>query len=366
LKRLSRRSGRLGLFLALLLFVALLALVSIGHGPRLPGPGGQASPPSLPLRFPPGTLPLRVGIHVKNLYNLQLESQTFSADGWYRLEWDPPLEALRRENGIAVARMVEFINQVETWDSEIEAETPEPVLESDGSRTQTFRFSARFYIDALDVHDSPFETIELPLILETRPEIFSLEQRAVQLIPARNQNRLVGEYGDVAGYVLRGARQVPSSNTYEPMGPGEDETHSQLAIRVLYGSDFQAGFIKWILPLLIVMGIVLLAPSLESSLGDLRLAIPSTALLTLVFLQQTYRAELPATPYPTFLDQLYAASYLVAVGLFVLFLWSSNQFEATPEEQRSAMRRRINRIDALCQWGALLGLMVWAGLAWIL
>jgi hypothetical protein len=139
--------------------------------------------------------------------------------------------------------MVEFINQVETRDSEIEAETPEPVRESDGSPPQTFRFSARFHIDALDVHDSPFETIELPLILQTRPEIFSLEQRAVQLSPAHNQNRLVGEYGDVAGYVLRGARQVPSSNTHGPMGPGAEETYSQMAIRVLHGSDFQAGFI---------------------------------------------------------------------------------------------------------------------------
>ncbi len=86
------------------------------------------------------------------------------------------------------------------------------------------------------------------------------------------------------------------------------------------------------------MIVVLLAPGLEGSLGDLRLAIPSTALLTLVFLQQSYRAELPSTPYPTFLDQLYAYSYLVALGLFLLFVWSSNLFEAAPEPERKAVR----------------------------
>lgn len=53
----------------------------------------------------------------------------------------------------------------------------------------------------------------------------------------------------------------------------------------------------------------------------MRLAIPSTALLTQVFLQQTRKAELPSTPYLTFLDELYACSYLLAVGLFILFLW---------------------------------------------
>lgn len=83
------------------------------------------------------------------------------------------------------------------------------------------------------------------------------------------------------------------------------------------------------------------------------------------FLQQTYRTELPATPYPTFLDPLYAYCYLVAVGLFVLFVWSSNQFEATPEDQQDRLRARINRIDGRCQWGALLGLGVWIALAWV-
>jgi hypothetical protein len=127
-----------------------------------------------------------------------------------------------------------------------------------------------------------------------------------------------------------------------------------------------AAFTKWVLPLMIVMIIVLLAPSLEGSLGEVRLAIPSTAILSLVFLQQTYRSELPATPYPTFLDQLYAYSYVVAVGLFVLFVWSSNLFESTPPDQQGHVRQRINRIDALCQRGACVGLGIWAVLAWLL
>ena len=117
----------------------------------------------------------------------------------------------------------------------------------------------------------------------------------------------------------------------------------------------------WIPLVLIVMSVVLLAPSIESSLGEMRLAIPSTALLTLVFLQQTYKAELPSTPYLTFLDELYAYSYLVAVGLFILFLWGSNRMEAAAPERRQAVQRSINTI---CQWGALLGLGAVAVVAW--
>ncbi|MEI7953103.1 MAG: hypothetical protein WCH37_10565, partial [Synechococcaceae cyanobacterium ELA182] len=79
---------------------------------------------------------------------------------------------------------------------------------------------------------------------------------------------------------------------------------------------------------------------------------------TLVFLQQTYKAELPSTPYLSFLDELYTYCYLVAVGLFVLFLWSSNRMEAAAPEQREWVRLRLNRIDSLGQWGA------WRGWCW--
>ena len=122
---------------------------------------------------------------------------------------------------------------------------------------------------------------------------------------------------------------------------------------------------QWILPFLLVLCLVLLAPSLEGSLGDARLAIPPTALLTLVFLQQTYKAEMPPTAYLTFLDHLYAYGYALSVGLFVLFLWGSNQMEAANENQRERVMRQINRVDLRCQIGGLVGLGLVALLAWM-
>jgi hypothetical protein len=316
--------------------------------------------------FPPGAPELRVGLLMKNIYNLQLESQTFSADGWYWLEWDDDLERILRDQSLKPDQLVEFANQVEAWDSQIDQETADAQRLGDGSRYQLFRFSARFYIDAIDERHSPFETVVLPVVVETRPEAFALSRAAVRLRPADTASPLTGDYSELAGYSLKRNWIVEGQNAYEMIGPRQDEVYSQLAFRVAYGSEPWASFMKWILPLLIVMTIVLLAPSLESSLGEMRLAIPSTALLTLVFLQQTYKAELPTTPYLTFLDELYAYSYLVAVGLFILFLWGSNRMESAPPAQRPEVQRSINRIDSLCQWGALLGLGVVAVLAWFL
>jgi hypothetical protein len=316
--------------------------------------------------FPAEAPQLQVGLLLKNIYDLRLESQTFSADGWYWLEWDEDLEAIRRSHELMPSQMVEFANQVEAWDAQNEPEAADPQRTADGRHYQLFRFSARFYIDTIDERHSPFETVVLPVVFETRPESFALGRSAVRLRPVRELGSLTGDYTEVAGYSLKRNWVVEGQNHYDLIGAHRGDTYSQLAFRVAYGSEPWAAFMKWILPLLIVMSIVLLAPSLESSLGEVRLAIPSTALLTLVFLQQTYKAELPATPYLTFLDELYAFSYLVAVGLFVLFLWGSNRLEAVPPEQREAVRRRINQIDILSQRGALLGFGVVALLAWFL
>lgn len=318
------------------------------------------------LPFPPDAPQLRVGLLMKNIYNLQLESQTFSADGWYWLEWGEDLQRILRERNLQPAQLVEFSNQVEAWDAQIEQETADAQPLADGSRYQLFRFSARFYIDTLDERHSPFETVVLPVVIEPRPEAFALSRDAVLLKPASALTPLTGDYSELAGYALMRNWIVEGQNTYQLIGPHRRDVYSQLSFRVAYRSEPWASFMKWILPLLIVMSIVLLAPSLESSLGEIRLAIPSTALLTLVFLQQTYKAELPSTPYLTFLDELYAYSYLVAVGLFGLFLWGSNRMESSSPEQLPDVKRTINRIDTVCQWGALLGFAAVALLAWYL
>jgi len=369
------------------LVVALLALVLLVrlHGPA-PGPAWiSAAEAQAPLRYPlpvsrpspqgrqagwrpfPAEAPtLRVGLLLKNIYNLDLESQTFSADGWYWLEWGEDVERLLRSHALDPSKMVEIVNQVETWNGRIEPESADPESIVDGRRYQGFRFSGRFSIDAIDMRHSPFEKVVLPVVFETRPELFTRANAAVQLKPDSHLGSLTGDYSELAGYSLKSNWVVEGQNLYAMSDRHRDEIYSQLTFRVAFGSQAWPSFMKWILPLVIVMSIVLLAPSLESSLGEMRLAIPSTALLTLVFLQQTYKAELPSTAYLTFLDELYAYSYLVAVGLFVLFLWASNRMEAAAPEQRPAIQRSINRIDTLCQWGALLGFGVVSALAWFL
>jgi hypothetical protein len=179
--------------------------------------------------------------------------------------------------------MVEIVNQVETWNGRIEPESADPESIVDGRRYQGFRFSGRFSIDAIDMRHSPFENVVLPVVFETRPELFTLANAAVQLKPDSHLGSLTGDYSELAGYSLKSNWVVEGQNLYAMSDRHRDEIYSQLTFRVAFGSQAWPSFMKWILPLLIVMSIVLLAPSLESSLGEMRLAIPSTALLTLAY-----------------------------------------------------------------------------------
>jgi hypothetical protein len=125
------------------------------------------------------------------------------------------------------------------------------------------------------------------------------------------------------------------------------------------------------------MAVVFLAPSLEASLGELRLAIPSTALLTLVVMQQTYQAELPPLPYLTFLDILYAYCYLIAIAQFVLFVWGINVLAAaeaavskqTADQAAPAaemmLRRSIDLADRRFQQISLVGMVAVLILAYL-
>jgi hypothetical protein len=323
-----------------------------------PRPGYRAVP------FPQSARPLKVGIELNNIYDLELERQVFAADGWYWLQWSEPFNEILKARDIEPLKMVEFLNQVEPWDSKIEPDTPLPLRRSDGTYYQLIRFSGRFSVKDIDQHHSPFGGVVLPLILEARPESFQLGQLAVRLEPDRSQKRILGNYGSLAGYQLKRAWIQEGSNSHQLYDVDRDEIYSELVVNVVYGAEPWSSFLKWILPPLIVMVVVMLAPGLDSSLEDIRMAIPSTALLTLVFLQQTYKSELPSVPYLTFLDELYTYFYFVSVVMFALFLWSSNRLEDAPAQDREGIRLALNRINSYFFWGLLAGQGVVAIVAW--
>jgi hypothetical protein len=304
---------------------------------------------------------IRLGVHLENAYNLSIPDQTFMAEGWYWLEWPEALQQRMGSEKINSDTMVEFVNNIIGKDFRVSPDNPEPVRKADGSFYQLFRFSGSFYIDDLNLRRSPFNELSLPLLFETRPVSFATDGgEPLLLMPVSNQEGLIGSYASIKGYKQVGVNIQPLIHSYPTdFGDGSAYDFAMTEMRVYYRTTWFPPLLKWVLPLLIVMAVVFLAPSLEGSLGELRLAIPSTALLTLVVMQQTYQTELPSLPYLTFLDILYGYCYFVSIALFVLFLWGTNvhasQANPTPAVA-AAIRTRLDKADQRFQLISLIGM----------
>ena len=305
------------------------------------------------------------GIHLDKIYELNLNSRTFTADGEIWLEWLPEVEELLQRYDTDPADLISLTNRIETWDSTFEPSAAGPRELSGGRRQLLFRFSSRFYDDAVDFRRDPFDVLKVPIIIELEPLWTSQKYADLRLLPAPSNDNLVGELGSLSGYQLQGASFKPflrrSSNS---LGSWYRPQLSQVRLEVTYQSNLWPGIVNWIIPLMIINSIVLMAPSVEGTLSDVRLAIPSTALLTLIFLQQSYHSSLPKLPYTTFLDDLFTTSYLIAMALFGLFTWGYNVYMAAPDEQKASTMRRINQADMRFQYLSLGLLVLTAVISW--
>ncbi len=367
------RNRRWWLWLALLVIVVAVALKVVG--PRAARPTGVLIQEET-TRVDPRAQPpqgkgyaVEIGSYIENLHSLSLRQRIFNVEGFYWLQWPRAVQDLMEAQGITPLQLVELTNQVNASSAQIQADTPAPVPRTGDRFYQLFRYSASFYIPTLNLRRSPFEELVLPVFFEVVPDAFSRQQANVVLVHDHDsRNSQVGAYAGINGYDIEEVRFTSSQHSYGTnwgLHQG-DLDYSRLAVEVVMKSDIFSSFVTWILPLLIVMLIVFLAPSLGGELGDIRLAIPSTALLTLIFLQQSYKSELPSLSYLTFLDCLYAYSYIVSLVLFVLFLWGTNVYEEAEDSGKKDALRRINRMDLVFQLSAFVGffaVVIWAWIA---
>mgnify|MGYP006241170727 FL=1 len=154
------------------------------------------------------------GIHLDKIYELNLNSRTFTADGEIWLEWLPEVEALLQKHGDDPAELITLANRIETWDSTFEPSTDAPRELSGGRRQQLYHFSSRFYDDEVDFRRDPFDMLRLPVIVELKPLWTSQKYADLRLLPEPSDDNLVGELGSLSGYQLESASFTPVSYTH--------------------------------------------------------------------------------------------------------------------------------------------------------
>ncbi len=358
---------RLSIVLGILGFAAAVWANRTGQFSVKPFPhGGEALAVTSATQWPPTVAPVKMGMFLENVYDFNISTQSIAAELVVWLSWREDFQKLLDADGLSIEQVVMPINRVNSWDSVARPFYAKPLRRSDGSYYQLVRFGGRFYADVIDLHRYPFERVSFPLIFgfTSMSDLFTADK--ARLVPDTS-NSGVGAYIDIIGFATDGVsltefiQKTPTNYGFAEQKP---LSFSQVRMTVDYTKSGIAAFQQLILPLVIVMLIVLVAPNLAASLWDVRIAIPSTALLTLVFMQQGYRQTLPLLPYVTFLDQVYAQCYLVTFGLFCLFVHTSNKLDTTAEDERPAQIAKLNKLDTRMQMGFILFLVVGVTLNW--
>jgi hypothetical protein len=370
--------GRLGSSIA---SKVLLSALCVGLILALQSAGGvgQASPRSnrdvatfapantSELLSKPNAIAVKVGAYVDNFHDLSLQNRRFVAEGYYWLEWPQSLQNKLDSEKIEPKSIIVLANQVDNWDGQINSFSEEPIRLANGNYYQQFQFSANFYIPEINLRRFPFESVELPVIFEIGDDSLAIQKGNVILVPDASRNALVGSFAEINGYRITSSVLKPTVHTFGTnLGLNNgDLSYSGVALQATLKSTPLPSILKYFLPLMIVVGIVILAPSLEGELGYIRLPIPSTGLLTLIFLQQAHQAQLPELDYLTFLDWIYACGYVIAIGTFLFFVWGTNYYQRTPKKGKEQALATINRADIIFQASAVVGTVVAGLMAWM-
>ena len=380
---LFRSSLQRGLVWLLIGLLSLAAVLLPASGPMLGRAGEQPDVPagSQTLLVPPDQKPqglvIHVGLRVKNIYDLSLAAQSFMADGWYWLSWGDAVQAVLEKLKIEPTQIVEFTNEIEPAQYSFSEELPEGIkLDPESTHSVYVKFSGKFYINDVAQKQAPFDRQRLEIALEVKPSKLSEGSNRIELIPVPiKQLPISGEYTSVSGFSLSDtewSRQAvhhiePISQQVAAPLLGSNQpsvTYSRATAVFTYSPDPWTVFLKWLLPLIAVMGIVILAPSIDGALGDVCLAIPSAALLTLVVLHDGYKANFPPAPYMTYLDEIYTYSYIVCFAIFLLFLVGTNAHSRSSDSEREAVTSRVNRLDLIVQVSTMAGFLIVASVGW--
>ena len=227
----------------------------------------------------------------------------------------------------APVQTIAFTNVVDRQDFNQEPEPSIPDTDDDGRKIHWLEFSGRFVASEsdLDLRLFPFETITLPITLELG-DFYVGEAEVTHL----QSGPILTAAPKINGYSYEQSAVKPFTHVYDTNWGFEyaknyfgKQDHSEFIafnVETVFRRNAWNSFFNIFLPLIIVMVVVIAAPLVAVQDYQTKLAIPASALLVLVFLQDGYKKILPpGLNYPTLADLVYIYNMLITI---VVFLWS--------------------------------------------
>jgi len=294
---------------------------------------------------------LQIGVYANTTSELHLSIPSYASGGSIWMIWNESLQRYLNDEGVSINERFSLLNRLDS------SGTPDLTLVGDGTKRlengdyyQLFDYQGRFLIDQASFRRYPFMSISLPIFIEPDDNDGSLNYKNLRLDPdIRNSG--MGFNAKILGWLNQGWSIAEYRHQYASnFGQGGDESdYSVVLFDISFGTSSWASVWRLFLPLAVLMSMVLLVFKVRPDEQDARASIPVTVLLTLVFLQQSYRSDLPVLPFLTFLDQVYVVAYIVTLIAFILVLWIGRRYAdiqvMNDSLERSLLLRRLYLLD---------------------
>jgi len=318
----------------LLLMILAAALASgitapsFGQPAKVEQPAGKAVIPEV----------VKVGFYPINVYGVDPASSTFTYDGYVWLRWkgpSNPTETLEFTNAI---NKVSF-TKVMLYD--------EPQLMPDGSKYQIMRIESQFF-KPFSMSRFPLDSHDLSVEVEDSLRGADLLTLEIDKADTKFNPSMV-----VAGWKLKGWNAQTVVNDYNS-NFGDANTSGQASrfskLRFVIEVERPPSYFVWklLLPLFVVLCGAWIALLLNPVLTETRAALPASALLTTVFLQQSYNGALPETGGLVLLDKIYVIAYILIVLTLARVIINSRAVESMDDAGIHRLRIR-DRVALLVQ-----------------
>ena len=262
-----------------------------------------------------------LGLYIDSLYDLNLSKLTFKARGWLWYNWD---KTPMIEGKVDPGEMGRFdLNFLDEIDVNQEISSQQHVAERGKSGELSYwnetSFDAKLAAPSINLRNYPFDSQELS-ILVTNPILLTSD-----LIYKIQQFRLPPRVFNISGYRLDGISyadeiRVYTSNFYNSYSVSwrndSAATQSQATFKVFISRNPLTSMLEFVMPLAIVSFLSVSVVRLDLRYWEVKLTAPPAAILSLIFLQNTYQQDLPRVSYVTCMDLMFLIGYLVCLLSF--------------------------------------------------
>lgn len=262
-----------------------------------------------------------LGLYVDSLYDLDLSKLTFKARGWIWYNWT---KAPMIEGKVDPGQMGRFdLNFLDEIDVNQEISSQQPVIDhgeaGDSSYWNETSFDAKLAAPSINLRNYPFDRQELR-ILVTNPV-----HETGELIYKIQQFRLPPRVFNISGYKLDGISYADEIRIYTSNFSDSSDvswlgdsatTQSQAAFKIFISRNPLMALLEYGMPLAIVSFLAVSVVRLGVRYWEVKLTAPPAAILSLIFLQNTYQQGLPRLSYMTCMDLMFLIGYLVCLLSF--------------------------------------------------